>query len=211
MTRRKPRARKQQLTPRVPTSLAEAEEALIERAILVWRPFYEKQISAEASHEVFKAEFLRRLQAGAGTLDPAKIVELARNGHPSAAAALVDFIELAMDEDRYSGLPMCVRDYGREVMARRTRAPTGYPSTAWQGLVTFKRDTLIISLINGIVLRWPHIPLLHSTKDRRSAAGIVGKCFGLSETQTRRIFQARAQLDQKYCELLDSYRREPNP
>jgi hypothetical protein len=119
MVPRKPRTRKRQMVPRVPATLAEAEEARIERAILVWRPFYEKKISAEASHEVFKAEFLRRLQAGAGTLDPAKIVELARNGHPSAAEALVDFIELAMDEDRYPGLPMCVRDYGDGLSVNR--------------------------------------------------------------------------------------------
>jgi hypothetical protein len=211
MVPRKPRARKRQMVPREPTTFAEAEQALIQRAILVWRPFYEKKISTEASHEVFKAEFLRRLQAGAGTLDPAKIVELARNGHPFAAAALRDFIELAMDEDRYSELPMCVRDYGREVMAGRTRAPTGYPSTAWQGLVTFKRDTLIISLINGIVARWPHRPLLYSKKGCASAAAIVGKCFNLSETQAKRIFQARKHLDKKYCEFLDSYRLEPIP
>ena len=208
---RKPRTRKLQTAPRAPTTYAEAEEALIERAILAWAQFYEEAISADASHEVFKAEFLRRLQAGKGSLDPAKIVELAENGHPSAAKALTDFIELAMDADKFQELPMSVRDYGRKVMSGRARAPTGYPSTAWQGLVTFKRDTLVIRLIHGIVLRWPHIPLLYSKKGRRSAANIVGKCFDLSETQARRIFQAREHLDQKYCQFLDSYRLEPIP
>ena len=45
----------------------------------------------------------------------------------------------------------------------------------------------------------------------RSAAAIVGKGFELSETQARRIYQARAHLAQKYCEFLDLYRLEPIP
>ena len=65
----------------------------------MWRPYYEEKISAEASHEFFKARFLQLLQNGKGTLNAAKIVELARNGHPGAIAALMDHVELAMEED----------------------------------------------------------------------------------------------------------------
>ena len=33
--------------------------------------------------------------------------------------------------------------------------------------------------------------------------------LNLSETQTRRVYQARAHLAEKYCEFMDSYRFEP--
>ena len=59
MTRRKPR------TPnKTSRTFVEAEEYLIEMAILVWVPEYEALITAEASNELFQMDFLRRMQTG---------------------------------------------------------------------------------------------------------------------------------------------------
>jgi hypothetical protein len=205
---REPRTPK--TTAPLPATYAEAEERSIIEILLSWRPRYEELISSEESHKLFQADFLRRLQTGAGTLDAATIVKLARHGHPPADLALRHYIQLAMEADRFQELETSVREYAREVMARGP-LPVGYPSTAWQGINNFKRDILITKLIDRVCARWPLVPPLHPKKGRRSAAAMVGKCLGLSESQTRRVYLARREIAQAFIEFMDSYRLAASP
>ena len=190
----------------------EAEEAHIEACILVWVPEYEALITAEESHRLFAADFLRRLQTGGGTLSRDSIIALAKNGHPPAAAALEAFIDQAMDENQFDKLPVSVRAYAREVWGhRRPRLPLRYPSTCWQGLNFFKRDVLIEKLINRICERWTQVPPLYPKGGRRSAADLVGKCLGLSESTTRRAYLARREFAETFIRLLNTYQPLPSP
>ncbi len=95
-----------------------------------WHAHYEDELNSEASHKLFAADFLHRLQTGKGTLSASHIVEFARNGHAAAHCALRDFIDLAMSEHRYPELPMPVQEYARWLVSRTTAPPTGYPSNA---------------------------------------------------------------------------------
>ena len=101
-----------------------------------------------------------------------------------------------------------MRDYAREIVGRAP-LPVGYPSTAPQLINHFIRDILVCKLINAVRARWPLVPMLYSSKQRRSAASLVGKCFALSEVQTRRVFLARREIAQKFIEFMDGYRRAP--
>jgi hypothetical protein len=207
MARRKARTARGELA-----KVAKGEEFFIETNILLWRPEYEVLITAEASNEDFRRDFLHRLQTGTGALDAAGIVHFAENGHPPAAAALDDFIHLAMEESRFDDLPLSVRSYAHKVWSHRhPLPPLRYPSTAPQIINNFKRDLLITRLIDSICERWPSVPRLYPTKGRRSAAALVGGCLEISESQVRKIYLARRDFAATFTRFMDTYRLLSSP
>jgi hypothetical protein len=206
---RKRKPRTTQATTGLPATYIEAEEMYIIEILLRWRPRYEELISSEESHKLFQADFLRRLQTGAGTLDAATIVKFAQHGHGPADHAVREYVQIRSEDHRLDEMPTSVINYLREVIMVRGPLPVGYPSTCWQGLNNFKRDILITKLINTIHARWPAVPPLYSTGQRRSAAALVGKCLDLGEAQVRRIYKARREIAQQFIEFMDSYRLAP--
>jgi hypothetical protein len=184
-----------------------AEEASIEMCIVQWRQEYDRITTPEASQNLFADEILHQLQAG--TMDATAVVDLANNGHPFAAIALRRIIDGAMEASCFeTALPMSIREYARRRL-RGESAPTRHPSTAKQVVNHFKRDVLVIRLIDTVCRRWPAVPRLHSTSRRRSAANLVGKCLGLSETSARRIYQngSRGRLGNAFLGLLGAPRK----
>ena len=204
-TRRQAKGRKPHAPKTTENQPALALELFIKTNILAWRSEYERLTTPEASLEAFRIDFLRRLHAGDVPPGTAAIVELAENGHPAADAALRDFIEQAMDADRFQQLPVCVRNYARKVV-RRPELPLRYPSTAPQIVNNYKRDLLITRLIDRICERWPEVPPLCPRNGRRAAAGMVGSCLGLSEIQVRRIYKARQAFDEAFVRFMNTYR-----
>jgi hypothetical protein len=198
-------------TARLPISSAAAEEAYIASEIKKYVPAYWEWIGSKTGQDMFAAEVLWQLQVG--TMDPARVIELARHGHPFADKAARAFIDKAMDEGRYEQLPMCMREYGRECVrySGRTSLPPEYPSTAWRGIDDFRRNFLIVTLVNRVVCFWPSVPKTSYKRGRRSAADIVGECLGLSETQVRRIIKDRSSHAETFLRFLRDYRLASPP
>lgn len=197
--RRKPRPPTR--SSNLPATFAQAEDGLIEQALLELRVRIEQEINSEASHRFFEADFLRRLHEGAGTLSPGIIVDIARSGHPPADHALRHFIEQHMEADRFQNMPTSVREYARWAQ-RNPPLPVGYASNAPQVVNNFTRDLVIIRLFDMMMVRWPAMPRFYSSSQRRSAVAILGKAFGLGEDQTRRIVKDRGGIHWKASEFL---------
>ena len=157
-------------------------------------------MSPEASHNIFKAYFFERLLNFDGMLDAATIVRTARLGHPAADQALRRYIEVAMEADLFHKLPVSVRDYARESL---TRAQLGnrYSSKARQVADNFARNVGVCYSMDRVKTRYPEVPLLYSSKERQSAAALVGKAFELKEVQTRRIYQTDAVIAKTVAEF----------
>jgi hypothetical protein len=196
MTRRR-QPRPPRTATDLPATFVAAEDRIIKDAVLKWAPALEPLLSSEACHRFLKADFLRRLEAGAGTLDAGIICDIARNRHPPADDALRDFIELRIQADRFQELPLSVREYARWAQ-RNPPLPHGYSSKAPQTANNFIRDVAIAWLIDQVKSRWPTVPLLHSSSHRRSAVAIVGGAFG----QARRIYKARGEIARRYAEFM---------
>ena len=188
----------------LPATFIEAEEAEIEEAVRAWRTRYEWHATSEASHRAFEAFFFDRLQNHSKTLDAASIVDVARRGHPAADRALRHYIQLAIEHRRFHELPTSVWDYAREVVARSPLA-VGYSSKAPQTGNHFARDVGISLWVNRVKTQWPAVPLLYSSKARRSAVALVGTACGLSEAHTRRIFQTRGEMTLRLAEFFHGY------
>jgi hypothetical protein len=198
---RKPR---QPTANRLLATQIEAEEGLIIKVVAAWRAFHRDRLSPEASHNSFEAYFFERLMNFDGTLDAATIVRAARLGHPPPDRALRHYIQVAMEADLFHTLPTSVRDYARECLAR-VPPIARYPSTARQVVNHFARDVGICHIMSRIKRRYPAIPLLHSSKRRRSVAALVGKAFGITEKQTRRIYQADATIAEVVAQFFAGY------
>ena len=160
------------LTTALPVTFTEAMEQWIADAVRKWYAQHEAQLSSEASHQLFVADFLHRLQTGSGTLEAAHIVEFARNGHPPADHALRRFVLLAAEARRLDSLPSSVLGY-MQVIATHAPLPVGYPSTASQIINNFIRDIVLCRAVARVMVLWPGVPLKSSA--RRRCGGGLGR------------------------------------
>jgi hypothetical protein len=153
-----------------------------------------------------QGDIYRQLQAGAAAALPlADIVAMGDAGHPPADQALRAFIHEHIDADRFGELPVQLRAFAQRAL-RRPPAD-GYPSNAPQIVSDLVRDLAICVLIDQIVLRWPDVPKLYSSRHRRSAAAYIALVFTkhgtkLAEQQVRRIYGARGSLARRLAEFM---------
>jgi hypothetical protein len=182
-------------------SYTEAVEDRIVRTVAKYREIKAKQFTAEGSHNLFEGAFFERLMSPDATLDDVDaIVRMAREGHPSADRALRHFIDVTMNAHRFPHLPLCVQEYARKCMSQAPLS-VGYPSRAPQVVNDLTRNWGICYCMERVKKTYPEIPLLHRTKQHRSAADLVGQAFELKEDQTRRIYQADGEIFEKLTDF----------
>ena len=166
--------------------------------------------TSEASHRAFEAFFFDRLQnrlqdAGRG-VDRRRGPARTPGSRPGAAA-------LHPAGDRAPPVWRAA-DLGVGLCARRSwRTPplaVGYSSKAPQTGNHFARDVGISLWVNRVKTQWPAVPLLYSSKARRSAVALVGIACGLSEAHTRRIFQARGEMTLRLAEFFPRLHQHPD-
>ena len=184
---------------------ATAEELYIASVVDAWIVRLAETLTPEANRDMFEEFFFEHLQTCKGTLQAVDVVQVARLGHPAAAGALRRYIRIAADERQLDAMPTSVIGYLDDVMAQKPM-PTRYASNVPQVVDNFARDVAIGWLVPGVKARWPHVPLLYSTAKHHSAAALVGAAFHLSETQTRRIFQARRTMAPHLARFFHGYR-----
>jgi hypothetical protein len=187
------------------TSWIAAEEAYIARALRVFRNLAEEDLNSEASHRLFESYFLFRLQNSDDALEPGAIVDVARRGHPPADRALRHYIQICSEARRLDEMPTSIIDYLRRDVAARPPLPDGYSSTTPRVVDHFARDAAIAWMVRRIKVRFPAVPLLYSSKQRRSAAAMVGEAFGFGEARARRIYQTDGELADKIGDFFADY------
>lgn len=209
-------ARPPTATPNLPATFAEAEEREIIAALQQWYSRIADRLNSEAAHELMRDEMVRQL-AGSIGFQPnaasvpiasiiAMIVDAADAGHPPADHALRLHIHAAIDADRFNDLPVQIRAYAQRAL-KRPPLPPGYPSNRPQVANDFVRDLIIGWLIDEIVRFWPHLPQLHSSQTRHSAAWLLALVFTrngikLAEQQVRRIYKGRQTTCRRLAEFL---------
>jgi hypothetical protein len=191
----------------LPATYAEAEDASIIEAVEHWYPRIADQLGSDAAHLAVQNDLCRQLMAGkAAALDVAYIVAMADGGHPPADHALRTYIHAHIDTDRFAELPVQVRAYAQRALTCPP-LPVGYPSNCSQVVNDFTRDLAICFLVDQIVLRWPAVPKLYSSRHHRSAAGYVALVFPrhgikLAEQQVRRIYNGRQTMARRLAEFM---------
>jgi hypothetical protein len=192
----------------LPATFAAAEEASIIEAVDGWYVRVADKLSSDAGYAAVRDDIYRQIGLGAAAALPLDyIISMAKIGHPPARDALDAYIDAVIDANRFDQLPVEVRAYDKHAR-RRQRAAGGYPSNVPQVVPDFTRDIGIGFLLDQIVLHWPHVPRLHSSRSRHSAAWLLAVVFdrhgvpGLSERQIRRIDAERQTLSRRLAEFL---------
>jgi len=194
----------------LPVTYIEAVEDRIVRTVAKYREIKANQLTAEGSHNLFEGAFFERLMSSDVTLDEIDaIVRMAREGHPSADRALRHFIDVAMNAHRFPQLSLCVQEYARKCMSQAPLS-RGYPSQGLQVANDLVRNWGICFCMEWVKKAHPEVPLLTTTKQRRSAAALVGQAFELTEVQTRRIYQADGEIFEKLTDFFVLPQKQTN-